>query len=194
MPLLTHCAAALPGWGHAHLGLLIYLLPSLGLGLLFMALARRYPFFILLLLAGTICHELMHWIVGLVSGGRPASLSIIPRRTGSGWQLGLVRLTNVRWFNAAPAALAPLALLALPYAVARWRTHSGSTFQAIDLALACVLAPQWLACWPSRADWKLAWRSWPAALLLALAAWLAWRYMPTLFPDVTARLCAAPAG
>ncbi len=191
---LTHCAAALPAWWQAHHGLLIYLLPSLALGLLFTALARRFPFFILLLLAGTICHELMHWLVGLLTGGRPASLSIIPRRTDKGWQLGSVRLNNVRWFNAAPAALAPLALLALPYAVAHWRVHPGWHWQLIDLALACALAPQWLAFWPSRADWKLAWRSWPALLLLGLAAWLTWHFLPALFPDVTARLCAPSGG
>ncbi len=81
--------------------------------------------------------------------------------------------SNIRWYNAAPAALAPLLIIIIPIAVAVWRTQAGLNFQLIDIALAFALAPQFLSFWPSWVDWKIALRSWPY-LVLALAGW--WVY------------------
>lgn len=167
------CAAVAPVWlcrhGDVLLDILLYLAPSLALAVVIRALARRHPFFFLFTLAGTICHELAHFVVGLVTFARPGSLSVVPRRTLGGWQLGAVTLARVRWYNAAPAALAPLLVLLLPCWVAMLRTAPGWQFRWLDAGLALLLAPQFLACWPSPADWKIALRSWPA-VLLALAA------------------------
>lgn len=148
-----------------------YLAPSLALAAAIWVLSQRYSAFLLLRLPGTLCHELAHFLAGLLTFARPASLSIIPRRSNGGWTLGEVRLANARWYNAAPTALAPLALILLPWWVAVLRTPPGWQFSALDAGLAFLLAPQFLACWPSAADWKLALRSWPLFLAAAGAAW-----------------------
>ena len=173
---MPSCAAVAPAWLCRHGDVLLYLAPSLALAVVLRALARRHPFFFLFTLAGTVCHELAHFVVGLVTCARPGSISVVPRRTAGGWQLGAVTLARVRWYNAAPAALAPLLLLMLPWWVAVLRAAPGWRFRWLDLALAMLLAPQFLACWPSSADWKIAVRSWPVPLL-ALAAWLGYSYV-----------------
>jgi hypothetical protein len=149
-----------------------YLLPSIILAAVIRFLSMRHAAFLLFLLAGTVCHELAHLIAGLLSGARPRSFSIIPRRAGNTWQLGSVMLTNIRWYNAAPAALAPLAIILIPVAVAVWRTHNGLRFGIIDVVLTFTLAPQFLSFWPSGADWKIAARSWPYLILVGVAWWI----------------------
>jgi len=150
-----------------------YLVPSILLAMLIGFLARRHPAFFLLRLAGTVCHELAHFTVGFLTGAEPRSLSIIPRRNGNSWQLGSVMLTNIRWYNAAPAALAPMLIILIPALVAFWRTQHGLNFEAIDIALAFLLAPQFLSFMPSLTDWKIALRSWPY-LLLGGGLWWLW--------------------
>ncbi len=152
-----------------------YLLPSIVLAAVIRLLSRKHPAFLLFLLAGTVCHELAHWIAGLLGGARPRSFSIIPHRTGNTWQLGSVLLTNIRWYNAAPAALAPLAIILIPVAVAVWRTHDGLRFGIIDVALMFALAPQFLSFWPSGTDWKIAARSWPYLIVAGVVWWVATR-------------------
>lgn len=168
---MASCAAIAPAWLCRHGDILLYLAPSLALAGVIRALARRHAFFLVFTLAGTLCHELAHFIVGLVTAARPASLTVVPRRVPGGWRLGAVALTRLRWYNAAPAALAPLMILLLPWWVAVVRTAPGWRFQGADAALALLLAPQFLACWPSGADWKIALRSWPA-VVAGLVAWL----------------------
>jgi hypothetical protein len=162
----------------AALQVLLYLAPSLLLALVLRRLSRRHPFFFLFTLAGTVCHELAHFCVGFVTCARPVSFSVVPRRVAGkgvqGWQLGAVRLANLRWFNAAPVALAPFLVLAVPLLLAGWRTAGGWHFEWRDLAFAFLLAPQFLACWPSSADWKLAWRSGPFILCSLALGTLVW--------------------
>lgn len=134
------------------------------------ALTRRHPVFFIFQLAGTLCHELAHLLVGFITGARPGSFTVIPRRTGQGWTLGAVTLTRLRWFNAAPSALAPLLLIAMPWWVALLRTHAGWHFEVKDIVIAFLLAPQFLACWPSGADWKIAMHSMPAVILILMTA------------------------
>jgi hypothetical protein len=184
MSLATQCSAFAPAVLCRHSDLLLYLLPSIGLALLIQALARAHPVFFIFTAAGTLCHELAHFCVGWLTGAAPSRISIIPRRNGKNWQLGSVTLTRVRWYNAAPAALAPFMLLALPLAVALWRTAPGWRFEPVDLLIALLLAPQWLCFWPSGADWRVALRSWPLFLLVLGAVWLAWATMPSLFQFV----------
>jgi hypothetical protein len=177
-----NCLSITPAWLCSHETMLwqwlLYLLPSLTLAFCIRWLTRRHPLFYLLTLAGTICHELAHLGVGLLTGARPRSFTVIPRRTEGGWELGSVVLTRLTWYNAAPSALAPFLLLTLPLLVAAWRTGPDWRFHWLDLALAFAVAPQFLSCWPSGADWRIALRSWPvAAALLVLAGawgWLTW--------------------
>lgn len=171
------CAVIAPEWLCRHRDMLLYLAPSLALALVIRSLSARHPFFFLFTLAGTVCHELAHFCVGLLTGARPAAFTVIPRRVGTGWELGSVMLTRVRWYNAAPAALAPFLIVFLPFMVALWRTRPGWQFEPIDVMLAFAVAPQFLACWPSVVDWKIALRSWPY-LLIATLAWAALRHWP----------------
>jgi hypothetical protein len=159
----------------AGIAMLLYLLPSLALAMLIWLATSLHPAFFVFSVAGTLCHELAHFSVGLLLGAEPVGLSIVPRRTGRTWELGSVSFANLRWYNAAPAALAPLLVLLVPVTVAWWRTRAGWTFGPSDLALTLVLAPQFLAFWPSPIDWRLALRSWPY-IPVALAAALAWAW------------------
>jgi hypothetical protein len=172
MSLLPACTAVLPGFlcSHAALlpDLLLYLAPSLAVAFLFWILASAHPAFFLLTAPGTLCHELAHFGVGLLTNAEPTNISLFPRRKGKLWELGSVTFSNLRWYNAAPAALAPLLILLLPLGVAAWRTRPGWHFAPLDLAIAVLLAPQYLSFWPSPVDWRLAARSWPWLVLLAL--------------------------
>lgn len=183
------CSALLPvmlcGHGAQVLAMTLYLVPVAALALLLRIATGAHPLFFLFTVTGTLCHELAHFFVGLVANARPVGLTVMPRwigrgkrNTGNGhWELGSVTFANLRWYNAAPAALAPLLVLALPLAVAWWRTqaivHGADHYSAVDLGLAFLLAPQLLSFWPSPVDWRLAARSWPWVLIL-LAAGLAW--------------------
>ena len=158
--------------------LLLYLLPSAALALLLWIGSGAHPFFFVFTAAGTLCHELAHFSVGLLTNAEPIGLSVIPKRikkpragpnAGHNWELGSVTFANLRWYNAAPSALAPLLVLGLPFAVAWWRTRHGLVFEPVDLALALLLAPQFLSFWPSPVDWRLAARSWPWIPVLFVA-------------------------
>jgi hypothetical protein len=175
MTLLAACRAAAPAYLCQHGDMLLYLLPSAALALLIRFLAGTHPIFFLFTAAGTLCHELMHFIVGWLTGARPGGLTILPVKKTGHWELGSVTLTRVRWYNAAPAALAPVLIVLIPFAVAWWRTVPGWKFQLLDLPLAFALAPQFLSFWPSALDWKIAWRSWPYLFVIAALACLHWR-------------------
>lgn len=168
------CAAAGPA-----LDIALYLVPSAALAVLLWIGSSAHPAFFVFTAAGTLCHELAHFSVGLLTNAEPVGMSVFPRRIkrmkaskpgGHNWELGSVTFANLRWYNAAPAALAPLLVLLVPLGVAWWRTRSGLRFEPVDLAIMFFLAPQFLSFWPSPVDWKLAARSWPWAPLLALAA------------------------
>lgn len=163
--------ALLSAWPQADV--LLYLAPSAALAFLLWIGSGAHPFFFLFTAAGTLCHELAHFSVGLLTNAEPIGLSVLPRRIprpgqGHNWELGSVTFANLRWYNAAPAALAPLLVLLVPLCVAWWRTRRDWAFEPLDLALMFFLAPQFLSFWPSPVDWRLASRSWPYIPLLAL--------------------------
>ena len=79
-------------------------------------------------LPGTFLHELSHFLVALVTGGRPTSFSIIPCPKdclmGDGsvrrrWTLGSVAIANPGLISAFPTAMAPLLLN-----LAAWQLHA----------------------------------------------------------------------
>jgi hypothetical protein len=165
---LAHgCSALAPAWLCAHADLLLYLVPSLALAVLIWIFSSAHPFFFIFTVAGTFFHELAHFGAGLLTGAEPSGFTVIPRRVGRNWELGSVTFDNLRWYNAAPSALAPFLVLLVPLAVAAWRTGPGWHFRPLDLALAWLLAPQFLSFWPSPTDWRLAARSWPWLLVVA---------------------------
>jgi hypothetical protein len=107
-------------------------LPSAVLVVVFYALlraARRSMWRIALLaLPGTIAHELMHVVVGLVLRAKPQAFSIWPRRGSHGWTLGSVAFGNIGLLNGAFVTLAPLLLLPVAW-----------------LCLVDVIVPLWVA-------------------------------------------------
>lgn len=171
MPPFQLCHAFAPQYLCSHIDILIYLAPSLALAALIHFLGRRHDFFILFYLAGTICHELAHFCIGLLTLARPRSFSVVPRRKGNEWLLGAVEFANLRWYNAAPTALAPFLILAVPLLVAVWRVAVPWSFRWADAAIAVLLAPQFLSFWPSRQDWLLAMGSWPYLVLAGGGYW-----------------------
>jgi hypothetical protein len=62
-------------------------------------------------------HELMHYIVSLLTFGKPIKFSILPKRDEEGWVLGSVVSSNVNFINAPLISLAPLLLLVIAYIV-----------------------------------------------------------------------------
>jgi len=161
--------------------MLLYLAPSLALAFLIWIVTAAHPLFFIFSAVGTLCHELAHFAVGLLLGAEPVNFSVMPRRTGRTWELGSVTFANLRWYNAAPAALAPFLVLLVPLAVAWWRTRGAWTFGAADLALTLLLAPQFLSFWPSPVDWKLARRSWPWLVIVVTTALFLYWFQPSLF-------------
>ena len=169
------CHATLPPMLCQHSDVLLYLAPTVPMAIIIYQLSRRHPFFFLFLLTGTICHELAHLCVGFLTGARPADFSLIPRRKDTHWVLGSVSFSNLRWYNAAPTALAPFLILVVPFVVAAIRTSSGYQFTSVDLLILLAITPQFLSFWPSATDWKLALLSWPY-LAGALIWWLMQRF------------------
>jgi hypothetical protein len=153
---------------------LLYLMPAALIAYGLSRLSRHLGLFAFLTLTGTLLHELSHFSVGTLLGARPVALNLFPkaRRDGS-YVMGSVTFSNLRWFNAAPTALAPLLIMPLVISVAWWRVHTGWRPGWIDLALWPGLAPQLLACWPSSTDWRLSVRSWPLGCVGGLG-WYFW--------------------
>jgi hypothetical protein len=167
--LTSALMASLPPWTDGAGVLMLYLAPSLALAFLIRLGTSLHPLFFVFNVAGTLCHELAHFSVGLLLNAEPVGLSIVPRKNGRSLTLGSVTFANLRWYNAAPAALAPFLVLLVPLTVAWWRTRGGWRFGPADLGLTLLLAPQFLAFWPSSTDWRLALRSWPWAVLAGVA-------------------------
>lgn len=164
------CSHLLPAFACAHRNLFVYLLPAATLALLFRALARRASIFLVLYLAGTILHEMAHFFAAALTNAKPVSFSILPRRHRDGWILGSVSCANIRWYNGIFVGLAPFVVMLVPVMVAAWRTQPGFEWQWRDAWIAALLAPQFLACWPSWADIKVAARSWPIGVA-AVTMW-----------------------
>lgn len=130
-------------------------MPSLCLAAAIWVLSQRYVAFTLMQLPGTLCHELAHFVAGLLTFARPVSLSIIPRREGKGYRLGEVKLANARWYNSAFTALAPLLLALIPWWVAVLRTRGPG------------ISKRWTPAWPSLSRRS----SWPAGRLRRTGSW-----------------------
>lgn len=147
-----------------------YLAPSLALGFVVSSRRRAWVPMQFLQFTGVLVHEMLHLVVGLVTMARPTSMSLIPRTEAGRLVLGSVGFVGLTWLNAWITALAPLLVLPMAYGLANWRlSHGVQHVQWWDMLIWVVLAPQWLNCWPSRADWKLVLISWPLIGLFAVA-------------------------
>jgi hypothetical protein len=136
---------------------------------------RSFWLFSLLVLPGTFCHELCHWLAGHLLNGRPVHFTVLPRREGRGLVLGAVTLSNLRWYNAFFIGLAPLVLLPAAYGLLLWRLGGKPTLGWPEVAMVFLLANLVFGSVPSWQDLRIAARS-PIGWLL-LAGGLAWGWM-----------------
>lgn len=117
---------------------------------------------ILYCLPFTILHELSHFVVAFITGGRPSSFSVWPKKSGNGWVLGSVTAVPTL-LSAAPTALAPLGWLVIGYYVMiSWSVQPS---RVPGYLIAGVLYACSAACMPSWQDIKMALKH-PASLLL----------------------------
>ncbi len=111
----------------------------------FLAIIYCFPF--------TLMHEMSHFVAAFLTGGRPSSFSVWPRRSGSGWVLGSVSSIPTL-LSAAPTALAPLGWLVIGYySMALWdlRPVWIPDYLIVAIIYACAAA-----CTPSWHDIKVA--------------------------------------
>lgn len=87
---------------------------------------------------------------------------------------GEVVFENIRWWNAAPASLAPLLGYGIAAGTALLRLRNGFAFSPWDVVLWAGLAQLLFGAWPSTVDWRLSLRSWPLFGAAAVAVWLHW--------------------
>ena len=130
----------------------------------------------LVVLPGTICHELSHFLVGHLLHGQPRGFSVWSRRVAGGYLLGSVSIGNPRWYNVFFIGLAPLLLLPLAFVGLRWRLDHHPVFNAWEAGAVFLLANLVYASIPSWQDLRVAARSpigW--TLLVAGIAWIAFR-------------------
>lgn len=137
--------------------------------------------FALFVLPGTALHELAHWLVALLSNGRPRTPSLLPKFSTRRWTLGEVVIANPTWYNRAPIALAPL--LSLPLAwFCYWRwAHHLPVADWRHWLLLYVVAMALQGALPSREDIQMAWRQLLALLVLSVVGAVAvWQFAPQL--------------
>lgn len=121
---------------------------------------------------GTVLHELMHFLVGGFLNARPCNFTIVPRRdplTGT-YVMGSVGFRNIAFYNAIPAALAPLLLLPLGFYINRYvlpLLPMNLTNYIFYVLLQTIIVENAL---PSRADLRIAGMFWHGILLYAVLA------------------------
>ena len=135
-------------------GIALHLLAAILLVLAVLWLRRWPRLYALSIWPGTVAHELLHFVAGLLMGAKPVSMSVIPRRKPEGgWVLGSVMFARLRWWNSVPVGLAPLALVpaggwAFMESVTLPLLSGGSTTLKL-VTVQCLLAG-----WPSPRDWS----------------------------------------
>lgn len=120
----------------------------------FIAILYSLPF--------TCMHEMSHFLAAFITGGRPSSFNLWPRRSGKGWVLGSVNSVPTL-LSAAPTALAPLGWLVIGYySMALWNIRPVWMPESLLVGILYACAA---ACTPSRQDFIVA-LTHPFSLLL----------------------------
>lgn len=123
----------------------------------------------------TVMHESAHFMVACLTGGRPSSFNVWPKRVGGGWLLGSV--TSVpTLISAAPTALAPLGWLVVGYHVMQlWDLRPewlpGYMIGVILYSCSAASAPSWQ-------DIKIALKHPISLLVWVVTAYMIIRFYP----------------
>ena len=159
---------------HSPLHIIGFLAGSIVMGWIHRRMSSSGSFFaILYSLPFTVMHELAHFVIAFLTGGRPASFSIWPLRITGGWVLGSVKAVPTI-ISAAPTALAPLGWLVLGYYL--MTSWSFRPVWVPDYTIVVVLYACSAACTPSWQDIKVAISN-PFSLIL----WAGASYMAVTF-------------
>lgn len=154
-------------------------------GLIFYVLlggVRAGPLYFLVAFPGIFLHEFAHFLVALVTNGKPEGINLIPKKEANGdWTLGYV-MFEPSWWNAGFVALAPLLLLPLASVVLYQSLYPASGLETLvgGYLLGCFAR----GAIPSRTDWKIAFR-YPAGTAVifvgfAQAGHAAWEWLHQL--------------
>jgi hypothetical protein len=146
------------------------------------ALRRVFWVFSLMVLPGTLAHETIHFLSGLLLRGGPVSFNLIPRREGRGWTMGSVTFDHLRWYNAFFIGMAPLLLLPGAYLLARWRLGGHPAFGWQEALAVYLIANLVYASVPSWQDVRIAARSPVGWILLAAGMGWAWHRLQDRVP------------
>ena len=98
----------------------------------------------------------MHFIVGLLLNAKPCNFTLFPRRNENGYVMGSVGFTNITFYNAIPASMAPLMLLPIGFYLNRYfLPNMAPTFTnyVLYVLLQTIIIENAL---PSSADFKVA--------------------------------------
>jgi hypothetical protein len=136
---------------------------------------RFFWVFSILVLPGTLAHELCHLALGLLLNGKPAGFNLVPRREEKGWEMGSVSFSHLTWYNAFFIGMAPLLLLPAAYGLARWRLAGQPLFSWREGLMIYFIANLAYAALPSWQDLRVSARSPIGWLLLAAGVVWGWR-------------------
>jgi ABC-type cobalamin transport system permease subunit len=144
-----------------------YQIPAIIIGIIIIRIIPDPRWRALFVLPGTFIHELLHFLIGFITFGRPTSFSIIPYRAGPKyWVMGSVGFLNLRWYNSALIGMAPL--LAFVAGIVIAPSKVGWHFSKSDFEYWCFSAPILAMAMPSWTDVKISTRSAiPIALFIA---------------------------
>lgn len=118
-------------------------------------LKHRFWIFSLLAFPSTVLHELMHFIVALLTNGKPIAFNVIPRNNDGSYELGHVISSNATWYNRGLIGLAPLLLIPMAWMLVHWMPSKHNLW--VGILYAYTLGSMLYGSLPSSADWKCAW-------------------------------------
>mgnify|MGYP003351616535 FL=1 len=106
---------------------------------------------------GTVVHEALHYIIGMILLARPSRFSVLPEaKDNIGQTVGYVDFDNIQWYNALPTGLAPLLGIFVALFLAGSMTNEFSLGNAVLCWLTASILSQSI---PSSQDFKVAFHS-----------------------------------
>ena len=129
---------------------------------------------------GIFLHELSHFIVSLLTNGKPKCFSIIPQKIENSYIFGSVYSSNFKWYNRFLISLAPLLLLVILYYMDQYfffYFEDNIYNQLLYILLVIVLIDSSI---PSSADFEIAFTGYGYTVWLSLICLLIYLYVEVL--------------